>query len=72
MYIYIYRERETFPKHPVGDHALGEGWTCSCFSLLRSVFIISNRKISNRASQILKTYMLLICPYCLEFQIARV
>ena len=30
---------------------------------LRSAFIISNRKISNRASQILKANMLLICPY---------
>ena len=37
-----------------------------------SVFIISNREISNRASQILKANMLLICPYCLKFQIARV
>ena len=40
--------------------------------MLRSVFIISNRKISNLASQILKASMLLICPYCLKFQIARV
>ena len=40
--------------------------------LLRSVFIIPNRRISNRASQILKTNMLLMCPYCLKFQIARV
>ena len=39
---------------------------------LRSVFIISNRKKSNWASQILKANMLLICPYCLTFQIARV
>ena len=39
---------------------------------VRSVFIISNRKFSNRASRILKTKMLLICPYCLKFQIARV
>ena len=39
---------------------------------LRSVFVISNRKISNWASQILKTNMLLVCPHCLEFQIARV
>ena len=37
---------------------------------LRSVFIISNRKTSNRASQILKANTLLVCPYCLEFQIA--
>ena len=35
-----------------------------------SVFIISNRKISNWASQILKANMLLICPYWLNFQIA--
>ena len=41
-------------------------------NLLLSVFIISNRKTSNWASQILKTNMLLICPYCLKFQIARV
>ena len=39
---------------------------------LRSVFIISNRKISNWAPQILKTSMLLMCPYCLKFQIVRV
>ena len=38
----------------------------------RSVFIISNRKISNWASQILKANMLLVCPYCLKFQIGRV
>ena len=37
-----------------------------------SVFIISNRKTPNWASQILKANMLLICPYCLKFQIARV
>ena len=37
-----------------------------------SVFVISNRKISNWASQILKANMLLICPYCIKFQIARV
>ena len=46
-----------------------------CFFLfagVRSVFTISNRKISNRASQILKANMLLMCPYCLKFQIARV
>ena len=41
-------------------------------SALQSVFIISNRKTSNWASQILKTNMLFICPYCLNFQIARV
>ena len=40
--------------------------------LWRSVFIISNRKTSNWASQILKANMLLICPYCLKFEIARV
>ena len=34
-------------------------------------FIVSNREISNQASQILKANMLLICPYCLKFQIAR-
>ena len=39
---------------------------------LRSVFIISIRKNSNWASQILKANMLLICLYCLKFQIARV
>ena len=39
---------------------------------LRSVFIISNREISNWESQILKTSMSLMCPYCLRFQIARV
>ena len=39
---------------------------------LRSVFIISNREISNWAYQILKANMLLICTYCLKFQIARV
>ena len=39
---------------------------------IRSVFIISNRKISNWASQVLKTNMLLSCPYCLKCQIARV
>ena len=41
-------------------------------SIIRLVFIILNRKISNWASQILKANMLPICPYCLEFQIARV
>ena len=40
--------------------------------VIRSVFIISNRKTSNCASQILKADMLPICPYCLKFQIARV
>ena len=45
---------------------------CRRASASRSVFIISNRKISNRAYQILKANMLLICPYCLKFQIARV
>ena len=40
--------------------------------LLRSVFMISNRKTSNWAYKILKTNMLIICPYCLKFQIARV
>ena len=39
---------------------------------LRSVFIISNRRISNWAYQILKRNMLFMCPYCLKFQIARV
>ena len=39
---------------------------------IRSVSIISNRETSNRASQILKANMLFVCPYCLEFQIARV
>ena len=39
---------------------------------IRQVFIISNRKISNWASQIPKTNTLLICPYCLKVQIARV
>ena len=39
---------------------------------VRSVLIISNRKISNWASQILKANTLLMCPYCLKFQIARV
>ena len=39
---------------------------------VRSVFIISNRKHSNWASQILKANTLLICPYCLKFQFARV
>ena len=29
-------------------------------------------QISNWASQIQKKEMLLMCPYCLEFQIARV
>ena len=37
-----------------------------------SVFIISNRKTSNGASQILKANRSLMCPYCLKFQIARV
>ena len=45
---------------------------CGQTTHTRSVFIISNRKISNLASQILKTSMLLMCPYCLKFQIARV
>ena len=39
---------------------------------LRSVFMISNRKTSNWAFQILKANMLLICPYCLRLNIARV
>ena len=39
---------------------------------IRSVSINSNRKISNWASRILQINMLLICPYCLKFQIARV
>ena len=39
---------------------------------IRQVFIISNRKTSNWASQILKANRLLMCPYCLKFQIARV
>ena len=43
-------------------------WGC----LVRSVVILSTRKIYNWASQILKANMLLMCPYCLEFQIARV
>ena len=42
------------------------------YDRLRSVFIISKRKISNWASQILKANMLLMCPYCLKFKIARV
>ena len=39
---------------------------------LRSVFIISNREISNWVSQILKANTLLMCPYYLKFQTARV
>ena len=39
---------------------------------IQSVFIISNRTKSNRASQILKANTLLTYPYCLKFQIARV
>ena len=42
------------------------------YAMVRSVFIISNRKISNWASQIPKANTLLMCPYCLKFQIARV
>ena len=42
------------------------------WSAIRSVFMISNRKISNWASQILKANMLPISLYCLKFQIARV
>ena len=44
---------------------------CVVLSLLRSVVIISNRRISNWASQIPKTNMLPLCPYCLKFKIAR-
>ena len=56
-------------RRPLSVLRLGQG----CLgAVLRSVFIISNRKISNRASQILEANMLLICPYCLKFQIARV
>ena len=44
----------------------------NCHIIIRSVFIISNRKFSNWASQILKTNMLLMCPYCLKFQLARI
>ena len=58
------------------DAAAEQDWQEHCFVCcnieIRSVFIISNRKISNRASQILKANMLLVCPYCLEFQIVRV
>ena len=43
-------------------------WTTACYGFC----IISNRKNSNWASQILKANMLPICPYCLKFQIARV
>ena len=50
----------------------GDPWGTPLQSEIRSVFIISNRKISNWASQTLKANMLLICPYCLKFQIARV
>ena len=39
---------------------------------IRSVVIISNRRISNWESQSIKTNMSLMCPYCLRFQIARV
>ena len=45
---------------------------CSYDTCIRSVFIISKRKTSNGASQILKANLLLVCPYCLKFQIARV
>ena len=55
--------------------SISSGLSSLCINIvhaLRSVFIISNREISNRASQILKAKMLLIRPYCLKFQIARV
>ena len=74
-----------FPQAPVClqrkwlrfDSELGRcrktsSWLKRLGIVIRSVFIISNRKNSNWASQILKATMLLICPYCLEFQIARV
>ena len=46
--------------------------SCLWLMRIRSVFIISNRTISNRASQILKENTLLMCPYCLKYKNARV
>ena len=69
IYIYIYTYVYTYVYT---YQARAHGAPAACGILLRSVFIISNREISSWASRILKANMLLICPYCLEFQIARV
>ena len=64
MYIYIYICTHT--------HVCNVYVCIMYYTYVLSVFIISNRKVSNWASQILKTNMLLMCPCCLKFQIARV
>ena len=79
IYIYIYNRdfRGASASHllrrgtlPVVRGAAKKG--APSLPVLRSVFIFSSRKITNRASQILKENPLLMCPYCLKFQIARV
>ena len=83
IYIYIYIYMCIYKWFPPSTTGCGRGrrrrWRSSAWGpctphsrQIQSVFIISNRKISNWASQILKTNMLLMCPYCLKFQIARV